>query len=521
MQRGGIMMPKIRFAEQVKPTQDDQFRRSQSQFQLKQTSGSEAIEEISRQTSQLDFKTANTVNDHQFVLPDRSMVMTVPGIFGRRASVSPLAEYLSSKGHNAMAVQDPYVILGQSLYPASRWLADKIDATRVIQAQKNLELLITNINNSKQPIETVRDAFHLDDSKEANKIATLLYGLIQGDILCDEINTLTTKRFDGNFKRFVLEKKNRRKLSSVLENTYKSLLIKLQQPNIGLSEQEAKKTAHRLIDTIAPRFVMIAHSKGGLASAMTLQNAKKKDKHRQNGVGLVITLSSPLAGIEITPEIARAILGRAVPDSWDPLVKKLFNWGQKIFSSLSQMEQGSETITSIQHTALPFDSSIISISNAEDTFIKPKQTELNPWVKGTLNLKVDPPKDENVTSKSGMDHHQNIVDYQESMWGLDGTLFQSLFSFDSKNTLEKQIKLKRLLDVQNYEPLREVVLKTLIDKLEQAATPQEKEALRVFLTPLMPKLKLTQQLQLPFEDSANKLAEIILNKLKPQATAAS
>ena len=83
---------------------------------------------------------------------------------------------------------------------------------------------------------------------------------------------------------------------------------------------------------------------GGLGATVNIVTAKplQKPGQRFSLMAKGIHDTSVEEGDEVTPEIAKAILGRSVPDSWDPMVQKIFNWGQKVFSSFSQMEKGSD-----------------------------------------------------------------------------------------------------------------------------------------------------------------------------------
>ena len=465
-----------------------------------------------------------------FVIPPRSLVLTVPGMFGPKASVEELRDYLASAGHNAHATFVPGIGTAQNMRDSTNWLSSKIDNLRTNAAQQNMTDLMQALKGKKPEAQKkiIQKWFQLDDSALGKKIVDVAHTMLVGDSRF--ANELTQLNPNANFIH-KYPKGEASRLSSLLKSAREQLTEQLAEDfyeagsDIGVQNDALIKTVNRLLDTIAPRVVLVGHSLGGCISAKTLQ-----DSH--DDIGLVISLGSPVNGTEEVPP-SLGFMEKPFPGllkgPGTTIIRKTI---ETLFPAVGQMHKPSKTVAALQERAMPFDTTVISVANPEDGLVTPENARYNEDRPNTLNITVSPllAEVENLIgdwqqfilklysklpvvhftrklmektgSYLGLSHHCGLVQNYENYWPSNGDMMTRVF--DGKNAPER---LGRLLNGDNNDAVRARVLDLMADRVEN-----DPEAQKTYKA-LKPVLQQMAANPLPFTDSCAVKAQDLLDQL--------
>ncbi len=468
-----------------------------------------------------------------FVIPDGSDIFAIPGMFGPKATVTGITDYFSRNGHprRVRSVKVPGIGTAQSFRISTDWLRNKIDESRIESAQGNLRKLYSKLDqvgdDEEKQIRVIKAFLKLDNSYRASVIAQGIRKVL----------------LESQYPRRVLalnpEGNNKQTLASILSECRRQFLQTLPWDTSG---DQSQKIANRVIDHIAPRMVIVGHSLGGLIGLNTMLERHADD------LGLVISLGSPISGKKRVPKsIDEAfkkldvIVPRPLQKPYRELIHHVLG---TIYPAIPQMDKHSENIQKIRNTPNPFDTSTISISSPSDGLVEPDDAAHDDNQKGRLNLVVTPRKSSvsyqlesfkedplrhpkaralvkyaepmlkvfnNIFKKTqlhdGLSHHLGLVEHWDDYWSDQGEFVQKLF-----DGAEAPERLKKLLDYHNYEPMREDILKRLIEKTRQ--TDKSGQKYQELYQPLIPTLESISETALPFEGSSDKLAKELLKLLK-------
>lgn len=482
-------------------------------------------------TAQLRGPVFGALERATFVIPPHSLVVTVPGMFGPKASVEPLAEYLGKQGHNAHSVLVPGIGTAQLSRHSVDWLTSRIDNIRTGVAQENVDVLsrILKGKDAARQKETLRRFFGLDESRLADAVLEAI-----ADVLTDP---------DGRFMQDVralnpqagfahmLPKAPHERLSRILKRTRTELCERLspafhqQSASVADNEAALNKTVNKILDTLAPRVYLVGHSLGGFISTKALMDDV-------DDVAMTLALGSPVAGTEEVPP-SLAWIEKAILPPFRPMYRKAV---RKVlgfyFPAIEQMNATSKSVQKLQNTGLPYDTTAVSVANPLDGLVTPRNARLNDGLPGKLNLTVTPLEAQiedlvgaweqfilqlaklnpfvsipgkvlgQTEAAKGFSHHCGLVQNHDAYWPCDGDMLNEVFESD-----EAVSRIRTLLHPQNTEAVRERVLELLADRLE------DKPELARHYRPLRADLESLTHQRLPFADGVAARAEALLQQL--------
>ncbi len=316
------------------------------------------------------------------------------------------------------------------------------------------------------------------------------------------------------------------KLSNLMAGYRKQLMA---LPLEGYDNAAREKIVNRLLDGLAPRVILMGHSMGGMTATKTLQlplDPDHADGQSAGGdVGMVVAMGSPLNGVEEPPK-ALGFLNRKVAGS--PAVDWLKYLIGDYFPGLVQVLRGSGVVQKVQTLGIPDDTTVISISTPDDSLVSTEGTRLPEDRHNMHNLDVSTksaglgkalfpqgggfwqPFDYlaelagDVSEEwRGLLQHCLHIGHSEEHWSERGEVTLQILS-----ELGRPDLLGNILHPANYERLREHTLDLLIRRTRDI--PERRERYQ----PLIPMLEAMTKDALPFADSVDKKAGILLKILK-------
>lgn len=472
---------------------------------------------------------------HSFIVPDRENIFFVPGMGSPKKSVAPLAEYFERVAlpDRTQVVRISTISQAQTLRKSVDGLSQHILQERLTQSQARFLALQQALRHAKPTdqaqVEAVRGFLSLDGSPQATRLAEAVHRLMTQTRLPEQLIQATPDP---------LGEKGR-----VLEEAYAYLVEQLpftKQPDSPLSMDEQlayyEKPIVQVFDKLAPRITLIGHSLGGIVGFKTLL-----ENHR-NDVNLVISLGSPLAGTTEVPDAMRHITLDPLPGPFRPLARKaVLPFIDMFFKAVPQLRKGSHSIEKLQNTPQPVDTTAISVANPKDGLVSEQDSYHNLDFPGRINLTVSPLPAKSLIGMldestewfsrntpidffthslarltpfvgkfvEGMLHHCGLVENWDAYWSDQGQMNRLLF-----DGVDSTTRIRRLLHPQNYEGVRTEVLTTMLKKLSGPQARHYRDTYR----PLKADLQAVAAQPLPFANSADKLAQRVLDQLAPAAS---
>lgn len=469
-----------------------------------------------------------------FIIPPGSLVVTVPGMFGPKASVEPLKEYLAGQGHEAHSVLVPGIGTAQLMRHSTDWLSSKIDNLRTQAAQRNLRALMRQMKGQDPQAQRdiLRRHFGLDDSALATAVVDAVHHLLldKDSRFVRNVQHLNPEAGFGH----MLPKAHYERLSKVLSEAQVQLFDALSPAvhadgnAVARQELALVKIVNRVLDTLAPRVVLVGHSLGGVISAKTQMDDL-------DDVALSISLGSPLNGTEEVPPSLRMLEKLVLPPFRPAYRKALRGLLGVYFPAIEQMNARSRSVKKLQQQDMPPDTSAVSVANPLDGLVTETNARHNEALPGRLNITVTPREAQveglleewhqallkllslnpflrlghglakETEAYKGLSHHCGLVQHHETYWPCDGDMLRQVFD-DPAHAPER---IRRLLHPQNNEAVRERVLALMADRLD------DHPELAAVYQPLRPDLEALTGQPLPFRNSVAERAEALLARLQP------
>ncbi len=467
-----------------------------------------------------------------FIIPPGSLVVAVPGMFGPKASVEPLADYLARQGHEAHAVMVPGIGTAQRMRHSTDWLGSKIDNLRTEAAQRNVRTLVHRLakQNAEAQRELIRQHFGLDDSGLATEVAEAVRDLLvgKGSRFARHIQQLDPEAGFGHMR----PKAPYERLSTVLIQARLQLLEALSPAvhaaglSVAQQEMTLTKIVNRVLDTLAPRVVLVGHSLGGVISAKTQMD-------HLDDVALSISLGSPLNGTEEVPPSLK-LLEKLVLPPFRPAFRKAVRSLLGIyFPAIEQMNARSKSVAKLQQYGMPLDSTAVSVANPRDGLVTEANARYNEALPGRLNITVSPLEAQveglleewhqallklmalnpllrlghgvakETEAYKGLSHHCGLVQHHETYWPCEGDMLRQVFDDPG----QAPTRIRRLLHPQNNEAVRERVLALMADRLD------DNPGLAAVYQPLRSDLEALTGQPLPFRDNVARRAQALLQQL--------
>ncbi len=471
---------------------------------------SKALGKITQNTTAYEIKSKFKINDA--LIPPKSLVIAVPGMWSSKSTITPFARYLKQEGHDVYVFAIPHVKWAQRMNQGSKWLSNKIDDVRIVETQRKLFFIqsqLSKLEQNDQKITWIKEYFNLDNSKLANKLVEQIFDLLTNSNFVNKIQALRSN--NDSYSKSTDEK-----LSSMLQYYKKTFASNINQDFD--SDLFSKKVINQIFDVIAPRVVLVGHSLGGAVALQSLQRASEPKNNYKDEIAMIVGLGSPFCGA-------------SVPSRYKLLSPILYS----LFYTIHQLNPFSKTITTMQKTDLPVDTTVVSLANPRDGLVSVENSKLN--CDGNVQIQLTP-KEADMTSLMHDNEYQGVVvkwlqsvrmstynKLSEMGWEalkgvrhhcgfLDPQYFDSYYS--EQGEINNQIfkgpnfiqYLKSLLNRNNNEALQKQVLMKMID------TMGDKDVQANEYIKLIPELEKLVALPLPFNNSSNKLSQVILNELK-------
>ncbi len=470
---------------------------------------SKALGKITQNTSAYEIKSKFKINDA--LIPPKSLVIAVPGMWSSKSTITPFARYLKQEGHDVYVFAIPHVKWAQRMNQGSKWLSNKIDDVRIVETQQKLFFIqsqLSKLEKNDQKIIWIKKHFNLDNSKVANKLAEQIFDLLINQKFIDEVHALRSN--NDSYSKSTDEN-----LSSVLMSYKKTFASNIKQD--FNSDLLSKKVTNQIFDVMAPRVVLVGHSLGGAVGLQCLQRASEPKNNYKDEISMIIGLGSPFCGAP-------------VPSRYKLLSPILYS----LFYTIHQLNPFSKTITTMQKTDLPVDTTVLSLANPKDGLVSVENSKLN--CDGNLQIQLTPKEADMTSLMHDNEYQSGIVNWLQSVrmsnynklsemgWEalkgvryhcgfLDPQHFDSYYSeqgeindqvFKSSNSIQH---LKKLLNPNNNETLQKQILMKMIDAMGDKDVQADEY---IYLVPELEDLASTN---LPCNNSSNKLSQIILNEL--------
>lgn len=431
---------------------------------------------------------------------NRRPVVIVHGTLVEKESIEPYKDFALENGHPVDHRTYPNVKDGGYIQESARMVAENVNASRAELAAENLsDLESAGRDGWKQ-------FFHIDGN---------LYGKPDpvADKVLDEVPWLLKQ-----VKRAI---KNPDQLSSRLEKVEHQLAERIASP-------QAEKIAAELVDSVAPKAMLIGHSAGGFVAYTLAVNPEEYDGGK--GVAEVVLLSSPvrkgmpeplppamadmafyvadkqiLRPLEETPAMQLAQLNpffalsygmakTATKTAW--AVASQMNTGLQL-PAIYAMKPGYEQVTGgseffekyVKDKPIPQGVSVISVTSDVDRMVEPQRAELDESQPNAHNLKVD-----QQISPEELERERPTWAHVKMSERPD--LFLEQFQENLRENPEQAV---RHLHPDNGDGIRYEVLKVLAQ--EKSLPEDVLEAVRQVAAE-----------RLPFADSPSALAQKILDR---------
>jgi hypothetical protein len=471
-------------------------------------------------------------------------VVIVHGTMATQKSIEKYGDGALQTGHPADLTTYMTIKEGEHLQKSGQIVSKHVNEDRMQVANKHLETLsaIKNDNEALKEYFGVDSNLYGKEDKDTDKLMQLIPGVI------DDMSGLMKSDKKELLKSFSTHTRiMEEKLAGDLGQTG----FASQETDPDKRSLVCKKAAAEVMDTIAPKAVLLGHSMGGFVNYTIAMNPKTslEDKNEfaydaGNGVSTVITLSSPvakgvtaplprglanlsydildktvLAPLEGMPGMQFAMLNPFF-STWYNVSKDMTKESYKFSSNtmtemtnpitymqkpgVKEISEGSDFIKKyVQGKQVPDGMTVIAVSNREDGISEQENSVVDEKQPNAHNLDAEvtiTPEDlkPTINTRASL-AHVKMASYP----------FEHGEEF-KKEILENPPHIERILDPKNYDGIRFRCLSVMQDNLkanpELLNSPEYKG--------VKEKLHDVAAEKLPFKDSPSYLAHQILSGLK-------
>jgi hypothetical protein len=481
------------------------------------------------------------------VLParNRAPVMIVHGTMEDKHSIMKYLDAAMKTGHPPEYINTYDTIKnGARIEESGQIVSEKLNEIRIQLAEYNLK----ELNLKKDTPKALNKFFHLDGNlyKEEDKSVEQISALLPGVI--DEMNELMELDENVLLKSFSTRtKKIEDELTKkVIETDFRSDIRDKEE-----REEICGKIAAEIMDTIAPKSMMVGHSMGGFVSYVIAINPKEDINDDNpfhydagNGVSSAFILSSPikkgvssplpkglynlnydlmdkhvLTPMEKTPGHKIATQNPFYKMGYETnkaLVKEgdknFANWQTEVLTPFvyakspgyEQIAEGSSFIKEyVKDKPIPKGVSVISFTNKEDGISEQANSVADERYINAHNVDVDvqiTPEDLAPYKKTRPNvAHQKMSEFPTEHWN----------EFKEEVLLDPKY-IPRVLDRNNYDGLRwnclQVIFNKVVEDKDFLKQDEYKPALRA--------IKSVANEKMPFMDSPSFIAQHLLYELE-------
>ncbi len=468
--------------------------------------------------------------EHHIIKPSQPVIIQA-GTRAPKSSVNALGDFFTTTLAPTKAVANPFIRKAVDQKYSTHWLLKEIDNTQIQWAKKNIEHLAPL---ARKNLAVFKAEIGLNDSPEADNLALVFSTWI--DVNAEDITAL--KPQSQQHKRLGITKRQlSRPLFTLKKRLYTTLMAAQQE---ALNADVKHKNTMTLMDTVFPRLVIMGHSQGGSIGLKALQReaALFKNTGIPNSIGMVMGLGAPFSGFSLSEVSLREELSEKALGFTEKLLFPVYS---HFFKSLQEMSTGHQEIQKLQNRNTPDDTTVISLfyRDNKDGIVSTRSGQLNKQLTGMVNLPVTPKETplsslapsntHGLINKLKLNHfldesskthylrtHSGHIGFPEFYWSKDWETQNSTGNADIlKQLFEAPERLERittLLDSQQYEPLREQILKLLIERIQ--TQPESKPD----WIALLPTLQSIASVARPFSNSCDKLAKSAISLLKNPET---
>lgn len=468
-------------------------------------------------------------------------VVIVHGTMSTEKSFTKYLDAAVETGHPAELTTYMTVKEGEELQKSAALISKNINNSRIDTANKHMGQL----NKIKDDPEALKEYFNMDSDlygnydKKADKVFSAIPGVIEK---MDKLLKMDRKELEETFSGRT--KEIEKELAKEIKKT--GFTQGRNNPDVICG-----KIAGEIMDTIAPKAVLVGHSMGGFLAYTMALNPKEKIRDGNeftydggNGVSTVITLSSPVkSGVAVplpagltnytADLIEKNILDpmESFPgmqfsminpffNAWysynKELMKEMYGYSANISSTMmnpviyamkpgyKQISEGSDFIKKyVQGKEVPPGITAVAFYNPEDGISEPRSSTLDETQNNAHNVEVTVPITAEdlkhpAATKATM-AHQKMSKYPYE----HGETFKEKILNDPKYIV-------RILEPENYDGLRWQCMNALMERLEKEPDLFEKAEFK----PVLEKVKDLAEEQLPFTDSPSYIAHKLIEKLE-------
>ncbi|MFA6989313.1 MAG: hypothetical protein WC197_04520 [Candidatus Gastranaerophilaceae bacterium] len=483
-------------------------------------------------------KQQTTPHDNPYVL--------VHGTIVKDDSLFKLRDVLKPYVHSIDLTPYPMLTNGEPLEKSAREISKNINKSRISVTQEKLEQL-KNIKDNHEELKKYfginTDFCGVQNNGDVNKIVKLIPNTINE---IEAITKINKKDLLGSFSTRIKEVKEN--LAANIKKT------DFGNWNPADKDKLCDKVAEEMIDTIAPKAVVIGHSMGGTAAHLIAVNPKKDLADNSpdtydagNGVSTFISLSSPVEqGVKIDSDGMKNARYDWVNENWiKPFedfyggllsVNPGYEIGKALFKGNCRAYSNSKDIEPIQQklqqNLVPGLQQITRDSEFMKKYFIGKST-----AKGVSSLSYYHPDDNYMTRDSDKlneahanNHNMEInlkvkdSDLKEAR-AEDYTMIRTLYAHDylakkpeeyakifEHNIISKPNDAIKMLDISNSDTLRHQCLDVIYNQVKENPAFLKNNA------KLLAKIEQVCAEKIPFESSPSFRAGQILeiNKKSPK-----
>lgn len=445
------------------------------------------------------------------ILPHNNPIIVVPGTsaVGSDGDASGWINFFKNSGHNVISgerselLNFPTIKDGGPLQEGIAGISRYINESRVKIARKNL----TRLEGKQDSIDGLKEFFGiLNDENSTREMLQLIPGVIS------QLNDATKGRTEEIFSTRVNQ----------IETDFAEKLNK--QTTFGNWDKENKnvlceKAAAGIINTIAPKAVLVGLSMGGYCSYAAALNPKKGTFDNNsfsydagNGISYVVLLATPVKGMSDSPKgVMEAPVELAYRNN--PFLKLMdpFGVGRAAYRTavessrpfVYQAKPGWEQVRAnstftkqyIKGKKVPDNVSVLSIFHRKDGIVEPETAKTEVSCRNSHDVEVDFPVKN--THNLTMTDEQNI---HNSM----GKRAEDCNSAFTNKILSSESFARKLLDKKNSDDLRYQTLSVIFEQTEKNPEffAQDRS--------LIEEIKSVRDENMPFKTSPSYLAGEIL-----------
>jgi len=467
-------------------------------------------------------------------------VVIVHGTMETEESFTNYKEAALATGHPAELTTYMTVKDGKELQKSGQALTKNINNARRLIAEKHIE----ELKKIKKDQKAIKEYFHIGEDlygkrdEKAKEIFHFIPGVIEK---VDKLLKIDSKELEETF-------------SGRTKEIEKELVKELKKAGFAGDRTNpdliCEKTAAEIMDTIAPRAVLVGHSMGGFVAYTQALNPKEALRDRNeftydggNGVSTVITLSSPVAKGVSKPlpvglrDYAYNLIEKNILDpvetfpgmqfsminpffnAWysynKGLLKDMYGYGMDMNASMmnpiiyamkpgyEQISEGSDFIKKYVHSKeVPPGITAVAFYNPDDGISEPENSVLDESLPNAHNVEVTVPITEEDLKNP---KHTKATEAHKKM---------SLYPYEHGETFKEKILrdpkyIVRILEPENYDGVRWQCMNTLMERLEKEPDLFEKPEFK----PVLRKIKDLAEERLPFTDSPSYIAHKLIEKL--------